>query len=276
MFIPGHYYTLKVSRTTDNGQYLVNEAGDEVLLPNRYVTEEVGEGDTLDVFVYNDSEDRIVATTETPIAKVGEAAYLEVVDKTIHGVFLDWGLQKDLFLPVRNQFGRMDVGQKYAVFIYVDSVTERVTATAKLNSFVKNELITVKPGDEVDIFLAMKNDLGYRVVINNIHWGMLYSNQIFTPVNLGDRFKAHVRRITDDNRIDVALQEQGYGGVKKSADDILELLNANGGSLDIWDGSSPEDVHRVTGMSKKVFKRSVGYLMKQSKIIMENEKISLK
>lgn len=275
MYKPGKFYTLTVNRTTDNGQYLINEEGDEVLMPKRYVTEEIGEGDTVDVFVYNDSEDRMVATKETPFAIVGEAAYLEVIDKTIHGAFLDWGLAKDLFLPVRNQMFRMDTGHKYMVFIYVDDVTNRVTATAKLNSFIKNDEITVKPGEEVDILIAMENQLGYRVVINNRHWGMLYSNQIFSPVSVGDRYQGFVYRVTEDNRIDVSLQQQGFGEVKKSADKILELIRERGGTLDLHDGSSPEEVRRVTGMSKKVFKRSVGFLMKKGMIVMDNNKIVL-
>lgn len=276
MLIPGSYYTLKISRTTENGQYLVNEEGDEVLLPNRYVTEEIKEGDPIEVFIYNDSEDRLVATTETPLVKAGEAAWLEVVDKTIHGAFFNWGLPKDLFLPVRNQIGRVDIGQKYVVFVYVDNVTGRMTATTKLNSFIKNTEITVKPGDEVDILVALKNPLGYRVVIDNLHWGMIYSNEIFRPLAIGDRTKAYIRRITEDNRIDVSLQQQGYDEVKNSADRLLELIRENNGTLRLSDNSSPEEIHRITRMSKKLFKRSAGYLMKKNLIVMDENSIVLK
>lgn len=276
MYKAGNYYTLKINRDSEYGQFLINEEGDEVLLPNRYVTEESAVGDSVDVFVYYDSEDRLVATTETPLVKVGEAAYLEVVDKTIHGAFLNWGLTKDLFLPVRNQISRLDVGHKYVVFVYIDNVTDRVTATTKLNSFVNNTEITVKPGEEVDILVALKNPLGYRVIINNRHWGMIYSNQIFQPLEIGDKQKAYVRRVTEDNRIDVSLQLQGYDEVKKSADKLLEIIRENGGVLELCDSSSPEKVHAVTQMSKKVFKRSAGYLMKKELITMNDREIRLK
>ena len=276
MYRAGNYYTLRINRTTDNGQYLINEDDEEVLLPKRYIVEGLALGDMMEVFVYNDSEDRLVATTETPLVKEGRAAYLEVVDKTIHGVFLDWGLSKDLFLPVRNQLGRMDTGEKYVVFVYVDDVTGRVTATARLNSFIKNSEIAVYPGDEVDILVAQKNGYGYRVIVNDRNWAMLYSNQIFTPVAIGDRLKAHVRRVTDDNRIDVSLQLQGYDEVKKSADKLMEILREHGGKLHLHDGSSPDLVHKATGMSKKVFKRSVGYLMKKGILTMDGSGISLK
>lgn len=246
-----------------------------MLLPNRYVTEDKNEGDEVDVFVYHDSEDRLVATTEKPLVVAGEAALLKVVDKTIHGVFLDWGLQKDLFLPVRNQFGRMDVDQSYVVFVYVDNVTGRVTASARLNSFIRNDELTVAPGDDVDIMIAVKNDLGYRVIINNRHWGMLYSNQIFQPVAIGDRMRAHVRRITEDKRIDVSLQLQGYNEVKKSADRLMELIRSAGGTIALDDSSAPEEIYAQTNMSKKVFKRTAGYLMKKGAIVMKDGKLSL-
>ncbi|MCC8089645.1 MAG: hypothetical protein LIO79_10395 [Rikenellaceae bacterium] len=273
MLKAGNYYTLKISRTTANGQYLIDEEGEEVLLPNRYVDEEKEEGDMMDVFVYKDSEDRIVATTEKPYAVAGEAAYLEVVDKTINGVFLDWGLAKDLFLPARNMPYRMDVGEKYVVFIYTDNVNGRVVASARISSFLSNSEITTEPGQQVEFLVAQKNDLGFRVIINNKHWGMLYHNQIFTKVSIGDKLTGYVRRITEDNRIDVSLQLQGYKEVKRSVDALMELVENNGGELPVADNSSPEEIHEITGMSKKVFKRTAGMLMKAGKITMEENRI---
>jgi predicted RNA-binding protein (virulence factor B family) len=276
MYVAGRFYTLKINRESSYGQYLVDDETEEVLLPNRYVAPGTTIGDEARVFVHHDSEDRLVATTETPLVVPGQAAYLRVVDKTIHGAFLDWGLAKDLFLPVRNMIGRVEKGGSYVVFVYVDSVTGRITATAKLNSFIRNEELAVRPGDEVEILVALDNPLGYRVIVNNRHWAMLYKNQVFSPIALGDKLKAHVRRITDDQRIDVALQQQGYGEVKDAADRLKGLLEAAGGTLSVSDGSTPESVHALTGMSKKVFKRSAGYLMKQGLLEIGDGTITLK
>ena len=277
MLTPGQYYTLTVSRNTDFGQFLVDDDGDEILLPNRYVTQNIQPGDPIEVFVYTDSEDRPVATTEKPFLLTGETAYLEVKDKNFHGAFFDWGISsKDLFLPLRNQVGRIDIGKRYVVYMYVDKISNRLTATTKLNPFIRNEEITVEPGEEVDILVALKNDLGYRVIINNRHWGMLYSNQIFTRVAIGDKLKGYIARITEDNRIDVSLQKQGYDEVKDAAEKLLELLQENGGTLPVGDKSDPEAVRRRTHMSKKVFKRAVGTLLKQGKIETGDTQISLK
>ncbi|MCD8186368.1 MAG: S1-like domain-containing RNA-binding protein [Rikenellaceae bacterium] len=276
MLIPGKYYTLTVSRNTDFGQFLVDDDGDEILLPNRYVTDQIQPGDPIEVFVYTDSEDRPVATTEKPFLQAGQAAYLEAVDKTIHGAFFRWGVPKDLFVPIRNQINRIDVGKKYIVYMYVDQLSNRLTGTTKLNAFIRNEEITVTPGQEVDILIALKNPYGYRVVIDHKHRGMIYTNQIFTPVAVGDQRKAYVARITEDNRIDLTLQKQGYDEVKDSAGKLLELLRQHGGILPVADRSAPEEVYRLTQMSKKVFKRAVGTLLKQDLIEMEDHRIVLK
>ena len=276
MLTPGQYYTLTVSRNTDFGQFLVDDDGDEILLPNRYVTENIQPGDPIEVFVYTDSEDRPVATTDKPFLLAGEAAYLEAVDKTVHGAFFRWGVPKDLFLPIRNQVGRVDIGQKYVVYMYVDKISNRLTGTTKLNPFIRNEEIGVQPGDEVDILVALANPLGYRVIINNAHWGMIYSNQIFSRVAIGDKLKGYVIRITEDNRIDVSLQKQGYDEVKDAAEKLQELLRENGGMLPLADKSDPDEVRRLTRMSKKVFKRAVGTLLKQEKIEMNDTRIVLK
>ena len=276
MLSAGHYYKLRVNRISDFGLYLSDNEENEVLLPNRYVSLENKVGDELDVFVYCDSEDRLVATTDRPLATVGEAACLKVVDKTIHGAFLDWGLKaKDLFLPNRNMQGRVEAGRSYVVFLYNDNVTGRVVATMLLNGFVNNQELTLRPREEVDILVASQNEIGYRVILNNRHWGMLYRNQLFRPVQIGDRLKGYVSRITEDNRVDVALQQQGYDEVKKSAARLVELLQGQGGTLPLWDASAPDEVARLTGMSKTVFKRSAGLLMKQGRITMQEGRISL-
>ncbi len=276
MLSAGHYYKLRVSRISHFGLYLTAEEEDEVLLPNRYVSLEDKVGDELEVFVYCDSEDRLIATTDRPLAAVGESAYLKVVDKTIHGAFLDWGLKaKDLFLPNGNMQGRVEVGRSYIVFLYNDHITGRVVATMRLNGFVSNRELTLKPHDETDILVASWNKIGYRVILNNRHWGMLYHNQLFSSVQIGDRLRGYVSRITEDHRVDVTLQQQGYDEVKKSAARLIALLRQEGGVLPLWDESSPEEVAHLIGMSKKVFKRSTGLLMKQGRITMQEGRIIL-
>ncbi len=276
MLIPGQYYTLTVSRNTDHGQFLVDDDGDEILLPKRYVTELVQPGDPIEVFVYTDSEDRPVATTERPLLLAGEAAWLQAVDKNVHGAFFDWGLTgKNLFLPLRNSVGRIDTGKRYVVYMYVDTVSNRLTATAKLNPFIRNDEVTVAPGDEVDVLVAVKNEWGYRVIVDHRHWGMIYANQIFSPVAIGDRLKGYVARVTEENRIDISLQKQGFDEIKDAADRLLTLLREAGGTLPIGDKSDPEAVQRIARMSKKVFKRAVGTLLKQGKIVADATSIRL-
>ncbi len=267
MIKAGKRQTLTVSRISDFGLYLMDDEQNEVLLPNRYVSLSDKEGDTMEVFIYHDSEDRLVATTESPSIMVSEAAFLKVVDKNLHGAFLDWGLfGKDLFLPNRNQQGGVIVGNHCLVFAYEDSITGRCVATSKLKGFISNEALTIDTRQEVDILIASESEIGFRVVINDRHWGMIYRNQIFKPVRIGDRMKAFVRRITEDNRVDLSLQQQGYKEVKNSADTLLELLEANGGELPIGDNSAPEKVTQLTQMSKKLFKRSLGVLLKSGQV----------
>lgn len=208
----GEIQKLKVGRVSDYGLYLVDDEQNEVLLPNRYVSLAQHVGDEAEVFVYHDSEDRIVATTETPKIKAGEVACLKVVDKNIHGAFLDWGVGgKDLFMPNRNQQGGIVIGNSYAVYMYVDNVTGRCVATNKLKGFVNNDdIVTVAPRQEVGILVVSESPIGYRVIVENRHWGMIYKNQLFRKVEIGERCRAYVVRVTEDNRIDLSLQRQGY------------------------------------------------------------------
>ena len=273
----GHIQTLKVNRISDFGLYLIDDEEQEVLLPNRYVSLDNKVGDEIEVFVYHDSEDRLVATTDRPLITEGKAAFLKVVDKNIHGAFLDWGLAgKDLFLPNRNQQGGVLAGRSYVVWLYVDNITGRCVATMKLKPFIDNDIITVKARQKVDILIASESPIGYRAIIDSRHWGILYKNQIFQPVKVGDRLEGYVRRITDDNRIDLTLRQEGYDGVANSAEGLLELIKENGGEMPIGDNSSPEKVHALTQMSKKVFKRAVGVLLKRGAITTDGESIKIK
>nr|WP_300429107.1 S1-like domain-containing RNA-binding protein [uncultured Alistipes sp.] len=263
MLKAGHTQKLTITRISEYGLYLADEEQAEVLLPNRYVSLTDRVGDEKEVFVYHDSEDRLVATTETPLLRASEAGYLKVVDKTPHGAFLDWGLfGKDLFLPNRNQQGGILTGHSYIVYLYEDDITGRCVATTKLKSFINNDTIDVRPRQEVRLLVASESPIGFRVIIDNRHWGMLYRNQLFRPVAVGDRLTGYVRRITEDNRIDVSLQQQGVAQVRDSADELRRLLRANGGTLPLGDRSDPADIAARTQMSKKVFKRALGMLLK--------------
>ena len=273
----GRIQTLKVSRISDYGLYLADDEGQEVLLPNRFVSLANAVGDEIEVFVYHDSEDRLVATTDKPLITEGRVAYLKVIDKNIHGAFLDWGVSgKDLFLPNCNQQGGVLAGRSYVVWLYVDNITGRCVATMKLKGFIDNDVITVEPRQKVDLLIASESPIGYRAIINSRHWGMIYKNQIFSDVRVGDSLEGYVRRITEDNRIDLSLRREGYDGVAASAETLYSLLRNNGGVLSVGDDSSPEEVHAVTQMSKKVFKRAVGMLLKRGDIVAEGHQIKLK
>lgn len=264
----GEIQRLTVARISDFGLYLKDDEGAEVLLPNRFTRLDMKEGDEVEVFVYHDSEDRLVASTEKPLIKVGEVAALKVVDKSIHGAFLDWGLSgKHLFLPNRNQQGGVIAGQLTVVYMYVDERTGRCVATNKIKPFIYNDdPLMVKVGDEVDVLVAFETPIGYRVVIDNRHWAMIYKNQLFRPIRVGDRCRGWVRKITEDMRIDVSLQQQGLAEVETSVVKLEKMLKEHGGVLSVNDHSDPQAVARLTGMSKKVFKRALGMLLKQGKI----------
>ncbi|MEG1553880.1 MAG: S1-like domain-containing RNA-binding protein [Rikenellaceae bacterium] len=283
MFIIGQLQKLYINRFTPQGAYMISNLEDreleefeEVLLPNRYLTEDMEVDTAVDVFIYHDSEDRIVATTDTPIIKVGEIAQLEVIDNSPYGVFLDWGLPKDLFLPFSNQTFRPNVGDWCVVCAYVDDMSGRIVATMKLNKFISNtDVSDLNVADEVNIVLAEQNDYGFRCVIDNKHWGMVYTNQIFKEVYIGDMMKGYISKITEENRVDVSLQPTGRRQVEESSTTILKLLDKGNGVLYLGDKSSPEKIYDQTFLSKKMFKRGIGVLLKQGRIKIEDEKIEL-
>lgn len=274
----GEIQILKVGRISDFGVYLRDEEENEVLLPNRFTRLDMKEGDEVRVFVYHDSEDRLVASTETPLITAGGVAALKVVDKSVHGAFLDWGLSgKQLFLPNRNQQGPVVAGQLTVVYMYIDDRTGRCVATNKIKPFVKNEEpLTVAVGDEVDILIAFETPIGYRAVVDSRHWGMLYKNQLFRPVRVGDKYRGWVRKITEDMRIDLSLQQTGLAEVETSVVRLEALLKEHGGVLGVNDHSDPQEVARVTSMSKKVFKRALGMLLKQGRVEQTESGIRLK
>lgn len=267
MLQAGEYQTLRISRIADPGIYLTDEEGAEVLLPNRYVSLSDHVGDLVEVFVYHDSENRLIATREKPLAVVGEAAVLEAVDRNAHGVFLAWGITaKDLFMPNRNVPFEVQMGGHYLVYLYRDPLTGRVVATTKLGKYISNAEIGVRAHEQVDLLVARRMEMGYRVVINNRHWGMIYNDQIFSPIKVGDRLTGYVHRISAEGRIDVMLQQEGRQLRDSSAERLLELLQKSGGRLLLDDNSSPEEIASLTGLSKKSFKKAVGALYRQRRI----------
>ncbi len=267
MITAGSVHKLTVSRISPHGLYLADSEENEILLPNKYVSLSDKPGDGKEVFVYHDSENRPVATTETPKAVVGQTAMMQVMDKTIHGAFLDWGIEaKQLFLPNRNQVGAVEVGLWLPVYIYLDEKSGRAVATMHLKDYINNEGLDLKPGQQVEVFVALETPKGFRVVVNGRFWGMLYHNQIFRPIAIGDKTTAYVMRITDDKRMDISLQKAGIDQLQRSAEILLALLEHHGGKLPIGDDSTPDQIAQVARMSKKLFKRTAGKLLKEGKV----------
>jgi predicted RNA-binding protein (virulence factor B family) len=270
----GEYNTLRVARGFDFGMYL-GEDKDVVLLPKRFVPPGVKVGDVLNVFVYHDSEDRLIATTQKPKGIVGDIVNLEVVSVTKMGAFMDWGLMKDLFVAKSQQLMGMRVGGHYLVKIYLDEMTGRVAATEKIERFLSNDVLTVKEQDPVDLLVYRRTDIGYVVIINNRHTGVLHFNDIFQEIQVGDKFKGYIKNIRENNRIDVATGKMGYQRVEDEAGKVLRLLQENNGYLPYNDKSDPEEIYSFFGMSKKTFKMTTGNLYRNRKIIFTQTGIKL-
>lgn len=266
----GEFNTMRVIRAVDFGVFL-DDGKEGILLPKRFVPAGLKVGDELDVFVYHDSEDRLIATTQKPLGTVGDIVALKAVSATKQGAFLDWGLMKDLFVPKSKQLGTMRVGGTYIVSIYIDEQTGRVAATEKIENFLSNEDLDLKEKDPVDLLVYRRTDIGYLCIINGKHTGVLHFSDIYQNIQVGDRLKGYVRKIREENKIDLALGERGYQRVSGEAGKILELLDQHGGFLPYHDKSDPEDIYDNLGMSKKAFKMAIGNLFKQKLIrIKEN------
>lgn len=270
----GEYNTLKVLRKVEIGVYL-DDSAEGILLPKRFVPEGLEVGDDLRVFIYHDSEGRLIATTQHPKGVVGDIVKLMAVTVTQQGAFLDWGLMKDIFVPKSKQLQGMRQGGEYLVKIYIDEQTGRVAATEKIEPFLSNDNLTVKEGDEVDLIVYRRTDIGYLVIINSKHTGVLHFNEIYQSITEGDKFKGFIKKIRPENKIDVVAGKKGFGRVEDEAGKILRLLSENNGYLPYYDKSSPEDIYEFFGMSKKAFKMALGNLYKQRKISLEKTGIKL-
>jgi len=273
----GKYANLEIVKEVDFGVYLDGGPFGEILLPKSNVSDSMEVGDEIKVFIYTDSEDRVIATTHKPHATTGEFAYLKAKDVSDFGAFLDWGIHKDLFVPFREQRSTMIAGNSYLVRLYLDNVTDRVVATTKFNPFLKKENTDFEENQEIDIIIADRVPTGFRVVVNETHWGMLYKNEIFADATTGDRKKAFVKRIREDGLIDVSLQKQHYQQqIPEAVQKLLNLLETSDGFISLTDKSKPEDIYALLQMSKKNFKKAVGYLYKQKQIELQEKGIKLK
>jgi len=269
----GKINTLTVNRFAPPGAYLqFND--EEVLMPNKYIAEGLAEGDEVEVFVYKDSEDRLVATTLKPLAQVGEFAALEVVDTASFGAFLEWGLEKHLLVPKREMQEDMRVGQKYVVKVVLDHLTNRILGVAKLNAFIFDNA-EYERGAEVDGLVVSQTDLGYKILVDSKYWGLLYGNEVFKNIAQGDAIKCFVRKVREDGKLDLSVRNPGEETQQSDADQILELLNMNGGKMNVSDKSDPELIKETFGLSKKAFKKALGTLYKQKVILIEPESIKV-
>lgn len=262
----GKYQTLLVSRVVDFGVYL-HADGDakEVLLPARYVPENLNPGDPIEVFVYNDSEDRLVATTEKPYATVGQFAFLEVNAVNDIGAFVDWGLPKDLLVPFGEQRVRMRRGGIYLVYVYVDDTTDRIVASAKIEKFLGNVFPDYRPGDKVDALVYEHTEIGYRVIVDNLHRGMIYANEIYRPIELEENIKAFVKQVRPDGKIDLTLNDKARNRTESLSEIIMDYLRSSD-AVPVSDKLSPEMIQLIFSCSKKDFKKAVGHLYRERKI----------
>lgn len=264
-----------VVKRVDFGLYLDGGDKGEILLPTRYVPEGIEVGQDLEVFIYLDSEDRVIATTEKPLAQAGEFAHLRAKSIERVGAFLDWGLMKDLLVPFREQKMKMVSGRKYLVYVYVDEETGRIVASAKIDKFLDNVPPQYTEGQEVDLIIDQQTDLGFSAIVNQLHKGILYHNEVFEYLEQGQRIKGYVKKVREDDKIDLSLYPMGYKKVKGMADTILDILKEAGGYMAVTDKTEAEAIYDTFGMSKKNFKKAIGGLYKDKKIAIEPNGIRL-
>lgn len=269
----GDFNTLRAKRSTAHGWYLTCTEDHEVLLPQKYVPKDFKENDLLEVFVYKDSEDRIVATTENPFAIAGEFSYLKVKDTAGVGAFLDWGLEKDLLLPFREQKGNLKIGDQVLVFVYLDEMTGRMAASCKIEKFITPLDPEYKEGDEVELLIYKKGDLGFSAIIDDHAMGLIYASEIHQPIKIGQRVDAYIKQIREDGKIDLMLQKTGLEHLDEVSKELLSKLVAAGGFLPLTDHSSPEEIRKTLQVSKKAFKKAVGMLYKKRMIDIQDKGI---
>lgn len=271
----GKYNQLEVVKEVDFGVYLDGGDDGEILLPSRYVPEGCKPGDVLNVFIYLDNEERLIATTLEPLVQVGGFACLEVAWVNEFGAFLDWGLMKDLFVPFREQKMKMQKGRKYIIHAHVDEDSYRIMASAKVERYLSKERPEYRPGEEVDILVWQKTELGFKVIVEDQFGGLLYQNEIFQPLETGMRLRAYVKQVREDGKLDLCLQKPGAGKVDDFAGVLLQYIREHGGFTSLNDKSAAEEIYDTFGVSKKTFKKAVGDLYKKRLVVLEEEGIRL-
>lgn len=271
----GHNNKLRVGRFVDFGAYLTDDEGAEILLPARYVSDDLAVGDEIDVFVYKDSEDRPVATTEVPYVEVGQFAFLQVVAVNKVGAFLDWGLPKDLLVPFSEQKARMQQGGIYLVYVYLDNESGRIVASAKVEKYLGNLIPDYKPGQRVEALVWEHTPIGYKVIVDNLFQGMLYQNELYRPVEIEETVDAYVKMVRPDGKIDLTLGDKAVNRVRELSDEIMERLKNSGCSLPYGDKSSPDDIKAEFKCSKRDFKQAIGRLYKEHRIVIDGDNIAL-
>jgi len=271
----GRINKLTIKRKRDYGAHLDGGESGDIILPKRYVPEKCRPGDEVEVFVYVNREDRLRATTQRPYATVGQFAKLRVKATTPSGAFLDWGLQKDLLVPKREQLARMEEGKSYVVFVFLDEKSNRITASAKLDKFLGQQPPDYAEGEEADLIIFDKTDLGYKAVVNNSHLGMVYKNEVFQKLHIGQQLKGYIKKIREDHKIDLRLQQSGYQKIDDISRTILNTLKKHGGRIAVTDKSPPANIYARFGISKKVFKKAIGALYKKRLITMDGQGIKI-
>lgn len=267
---------LRIARDSDYGMYLVDKDDNEVLLPNAYVTKEMKIGQEIEVFVYKDSEDRIVCTTKQPKILLDQWAFLEVKSVSQYGVFMDWGLPKDLMIPYAEQTQEMEEGQKYLVFLTLDEETDRLIGSCKINDFLFFEDVKLEPNQEVECVLYEVSDLGVYCLVDDLYRGLIFHSDIHKNVKVGDTVKGFVKQVREDGKVDISLSPLGYKAqIDPHSELIINKLKENNGYLPFHDKSDPEDINQEFGISKKAFKRAIGNLYKQKLIQLADEGIAL-
>lgn len=271
----GLYNTLEILRDTEPGLFLGDEEGNEVLLPNRYVPEDFEIGERVEVFVYLDNEERPVATTDKPYVTRGDFALLRCNQVTDFGAFLDWGLVKELFCPFKEQVFKMKAGNWYLVYCYLDEKTNRLSASSRTNKFLDNSVLSVEKFDKVEVIISHPSDKGMNVIVNKKHKGLIYHEDIFTDLSIGDKLEGIVKKVRPDHKLDIVLGEIGYRNIEPNSQKILDVLEDHDGFLPLHDKSSPELIKDQLQMSKKNFKKAIGSLYKDRKITISEEGITL-
>ncbi|MDR0430038.1 MAG: GntR family transcriptional regulator [Tannerellaceae bacterium] len=271
----GRFNKLTIVKDLDFGVYLDGGNGQEILLPARYVPKNVKPGDEVNVFIYHDNEGRLIATTAQPLALVGEFKYMEVKSVNQTGAFLEWGIMKDLLVPFREQKTQMKEGGWYLVYVYLDHVSGRIVASARIEKFVDNTYPEYSFNQQVDLLVVEETEIGYKVIVNNAHWGLLYYNEIFRRIERGEQLTGYIKEVREDEKIDVSLAPLGYKKVEGVAKTILDTLQINKGFLSVHDKSDPEEIYALFRCSKKAFKQAIGFLYKQKLITIEERGIRI-